>query len=251
MAAGTDVEGNPFSSIPMQRAMRRDVHCVCSVFTSCSLSCRPRLSLNFQSCCTNVQIRKRDRRHSCCFLPRIRLHHPAPHHHHCLSHPRLPSLLLTHLRYPCLRSHHHHHPIRIPILCFPTHRTRTIPHFQASSSIDTALTAIDTVKAFNAQSIKLSRAMATFYALQRTSSRLCRLWGITSGSAQFVMMAMFVQAFWYGAKLVRDRKVMTILRTTISMDPTLPSRLLYSTPYCQNCQKTCSSRILTSPGARL
>jgi ATP-binding cassette subfamily B (MDR/TAP) protein 1 len=77
---------------------------------------------------------------------------------------------------------------------------------KASSSIDTALTAIDTVKAFNAQPIERSRAMSAFYALQRTSSRLCRLWGFTSGSAQFVMMAMFVQAFWYGAKLVRDHK---------------------------------------------
>jgi ATP-binding cassette subfamily B (MDR/TAP) protein 1 len=77
---------------------------------------------------------------------------------------------------------------------------------KASASIDTALSAIDTVKAFNAQKIELSRAMNAFQALQRTSSNLCRLWGLTSGSAQFVMMAMFVQAFWYGAKLVRDNK---------------------------------------------
>lgn len=77
---------------------------------------------------------------------------------------------------------------------------------KASSAIDTALSAIDTVKAFNAQHIELSRAVNAFTALERTSSKLCRLWGLTSGSAQFVMMAMFVQAFWFGAKLVRDHK---------------------------------------------
>lgn len=77
---------------------------------------------------------------------------------------------------------------------------------KASNSIDTALSAIDTVKAFNAQSIELARAMSSFRALQLSSSRLARIWGLTSASAHFVMMAMFVQAFWYGAKLVRDHK---------------------------------------------
>jgi hypothetical protein len=33
------------------------------------------------------------------------------------------------------------------------------------------------------------------------------VWGFTSGIAQFVLMAMFVQAFWFGSKLVRENKI--------------------------------------------
>jgi hypothetical protein len=33
------------------------------------------------------------------------------------------------------------------------------------------------------------------------------MWGATSAAAQFVTMAMFVQSFWFGTKLVRDGKI--------------------------------------------
>ena len=33
------------------------------------------------------------------------------------------------------------------------------------------------------------------------------VWGFTSGLAQFLMMAMFVQGFWFGAKFVREHKI--------------------------------------------
>jgi hypothetical protein len=33
------------------------------------------------------------------------------------------------------------------------------------------------------------------------------VWGFTSGIAQFVLMAMFVQAFWFGSMLVRENKI--------------------------------------------
>jgi ATP-binding cassette subfamily B (MDR/TAP) protein 1 len=38
-------------------------------------------------------------------------------------------------------------------------------------------------------------------------TRLSAVWGFISWLAQFVMMSMFVQGFWFGAKLVRDGKV--------------------------------------------
>ena len=76
----------------------------------------------------------------------------------------------------------------------------------AASTIERAVSAITTVKAFNAQSIEADRAKKAFVDLDKAAGKLNRLWGMTSGSAQFVMMAMFVQAFWFGAKLVREHK---------------------------------------------
>jgi len=48
--------------------------------------------------------------------------------------------------------------------------------------------------------------MNAFTALQHTSAKSLRLCGIISGSAQLIMATMFIQAFCYGAKLVRDHK---------------------------------------------
>jgi ATP-binding cassette subfamily B (MDR/TAP) protein 1 len=39
------------------------------------------------------------------------------------------------------------------------------------------------------------------------AKRINIVWGATSGAAQFVTMAMFVQGFWFGSKLVRDGKI--------------------------------------------
>ena len=43
--------------------------------------------------------------------------------------------------------------------------------------------------------------------LDRVAKRINVLWGATSGAAQFFTMTMFVQAFWFGSKLVRDGKI--------------------------------------------
>lgn len=73
--------------------------------------------------------------------------------------------------------------------------------------IDRALSAMPTVKAFNAQLFELTRASRAFEGLRMAAKSLNRVWGITSALAQFVMMGMFVQGFWFGSKLVRDGKV--------------------------------------------
>jgi ATP-binding cassette subfamily B (MDR/TAP) protein 1 len=77
----------------------------------------------------------------------------------------------------------------------------------AATIIDRAITAISTVKAFNAASHEHERATSSFVRLQAASKRLNAVWGMTSALAQFVMMGMFVQGFWFGSKLVRDGKV--------------------------------------------
>ncbi|KAF8891135.1 P-loop containing nucleoside triphosphate hydrolase protein [Gymnopilus junonius] len=74
----------------------------------------------------------------------------------------------------------------------------------ASTIVDRAVAAISTVKAFNASGVEHRRASQVFGHLNDAAKRLNTLWACTSGMSQFVMMAMFVQGFWFGAKLVRD-----------------------------------------------
>jgi len=76
----------------------------------------------------------------------------------------------------------------------------------AATIIDRAIAAIATVKAFNASDMESHRANDSFHRLKVAAKRLNGVWGTTSGIAQFVMMAMFVQGFWFGAKLVREGK---------------------------------------------
>ena len=73
--------------------------------------------------------------------------------------------------------------------------------------VNRALTAISTVKAFNAQDFELKKATRAFESLRVAVRRLNSVWGLTSAFAQFVMMAMFVQGIWLGSKLVRDGKI--------------------------------------------
>ncbi|KAF8889740.1 P-loop containing nucleoside triphosphate hydrolase protein [Gymnopilus junonius] len=75
---------------------------------------------------------------------------------------------------------------------------------RAATLIERAISSIPTLKAFNAQHLELARAHTSFLTLQNHARRLNTVWGATSGMSQFVMMAMFVQAFWYGSKLVRE-----------------------------------------------
>jgi ATP-binding cassette subfamily B (MDR/TAP) protein 1 len=77
----------------------------------------------------------------------------------------------------------------------------------SATIIDRAISAISTVKVFNAIPYETSRANQSFNNLKSAAIKLNFVWGLTSGMAQFVMMAMFVQGFWFGAKLVRENKV--------------------------------------------
>ncbi|KAF9045011.1 P-loop containing nucleoside triphosphate hydrolase protein [Panaeolus papilionaceus] len=89
-----------------------------------------------------------------------------------------------------------------PLLAYEREQTAV-----AATIVDRAVAAISTVKAFNAQSFEVRRAKAAFNSLTKAASKLNALWATTSGLSQFVMFAMFVQGFWFGAKLVRDGRV--------------------------------------------
>ncbi|CAL1709774.1 unnamed protein product [Somion occarium] len=74
----------------------------------------------------------------------------------------------------------------------------------AATLVDRAVSAISTVKAFNAELHEAENIGAILDKLQSAANRCITVWGITASLSQFVMMAMFVQGFWFGSKLVRE-----------------------------------------------
>ena len=76
----------------------------------------------------------------------------------------------------------------------------------AATLVDHAVSAISTVKAFNAELHEAETIGVVLDKLQSAANKCIAIWGITGTFAQFVMMAMFVQGFWFGSKLVREGK---------------------------------------------
>jgi ATP-binding cassette, subfamily B (MDR/TAP), member 1 len=74
----------------------------------------------------------------------------------------------------------------------------------AASLLDRAVRAIATVKAHNAAPFEQRVFASSLDRLRATVFRLSALWGTSAGLAQFATMAMFVQGFWFGARLVRN-----------------------------------------------
>ena len=74
----------------------------------------------------------------------------------------------------------------------------------AATLVDRAVAAIATVKAFNASDHELKGLKGALTGIKTAGGKLITLWGLNMGLTQFFMMSMFVQAFWYGSKLVRE-----------------------------------------------
>ncbi|EKM56629.1 uncharacterized protein PHACADRAFT_253850 [Phanerochaete carnosa HHB-10118-sp] len=74
----------------------------------------------------------------------------------------------------------------------------------AATLVDRAVAAIATVKAFNAQSHEERNLSVVLDKLQACANGCLTVWGFTATLSHFAMMAMFVQGFWFGAKLVRS-----------------------------------------------
>ncbi|KAF9462182.1 P-loop containing nucleoside triphosphate hydrolase protein [Collybia nuda] len=89
-----------------------------------------------------------------------------------------------------------------PLLAHERSQTAT-----AATLVDRAISAIATVKAFNAHAHEQNSVNTVLDRLSLAARRLNTVWGITSSLAQFVMMGMFVQGFWFGAKLVKEGKI--------------------------------------------
>lgn len=74
----------------------------------------------------------------------------------------------------------------------------------AATLVDRAVAAIATVKAFNALDHEAKALERALIGIKTAASKLITLWSLNMGLTQFFMMSMFVQAFWYGSKLVRE-----------------------------------------------
>ena len=74
----------------------------------------------------------------------------------------------------------------------------------AATLVDRAVAAIATVKAFNAEKHEQGLLSDMLHKIGHAAIKCHTVWSVSTGASQFTMMAMFVQAFWFGAKLVRD-----------------------------------------------
>lgn len=72
----------------------------------------------------------------------------------------------------------------------------------AASYLIRAITAITTVKAFNAQAHEIARFDMILNLATTAYLRLAQINGLQQGIVRFIVLAMFVQGFWYGGWLV-------------------------------------------------
>ncbi|KAG8734642.1 hypothetical protein FRC10_011599 [Ceratobasidium sp. 414] len=92
-------------------------------------------------------------------------------------------------------------------LAMPRYDTERNLLARAAAVATTSLTAIATVKAFNAQPSTASRLSDLLQRARKTAHACSAIWGVTAGGTQFVLFAMFVQGFWFGSALVRKGTV--------------------------------------------
>jgi ATP-binding cassette, subfamily B (MDR/TAP), member 1 len=72
----------------------------------------------------------------------------------------------------------------------------------AASHLIRAITAIQTVKAFNAQPHEILRFDTILNLATTAYLRLAQINGIQQGLVRFIVLSMFVQGFWFGGALV-------------------------------------------------
>jgi ATP-binding cassette, subfamily B (MDR/TAP), member 1 len=72
----------------------------------------------------------------------------------------------------------------------------------AASHLIRAVTAITTVKAFNAQNHEVARFDTILNLATTAYLRLAQINGLQQGIVRFLVLAMFVQGFWFGGSLV-------------------------------------------------
>ncbi|KAH8112831.1 P-loop containing nucleoside triphosphate hydrolase protein [Phellopilus nigrolimitatus] len=77
----------------------------------------------------------------------------------------------------------------------------------AATFVERAINAIATIKAFNAQAAEQALLGAILDKMKATTIKVNGVFGFSSAFSQFASMGMFVQGFWFGAKLVRDGTV--------------------------------------------
>ncbi|GAO51296.1 hypothetical protein G7K_5401-t1 [Saitoella complicata NRRL Y-17804] len=96
----------------------------------------------------------------------------------------------------------------------------------ASSIVSRAVAAITTVKAFNGQKGETDKFSGVIASAARSYRALCNVSAFQHGVIRFIVLAMFVQGFWFGSYLVRKGKfssgdVMTVFWSCLTACNTL------------------------------
>ncbi|CUS07101.1 unnamed protein product [Tuber aestivum] len=132
-------------------------------------------------------------------------------------------------------------PIALIILSFLSNRiepfieTQNIHISSSANTVSNSYTAIETVKAFNAQGLELRNFSIALEKAARAYRSQASLVALQIGCIRFITFAMFVQGFWYGGVLVRKGgadagEVMTTfwscLMATQSFEMILPQMML-------------------------
>ncbi|KAL0062992.1 ATP-dependent permease [Marasmius tenuissimus] len=78
---------------------------------------------------------------------------------------------------------------------------------QLGALFSTTLNLLPTVQLFSLQTTTLSNLSRLLSDMTLNDKRLNTIWGFSSGTSQFFVMAMFVQSFWFGSKLIREGKL--------------------------------------------
>jgi ATP-binding cassette subfamily B (MDR/TAP) protein 1 len=77
---------------------------------------------------------------------------------------------------------------------------------EASTNIERTTAAISTVKIHNAQTTEGDRFAPIVKKAKIALVKQARVWSVTTGSSETLLLSTFVLGFWYGAKLVREGK---------------------------------------------
>ena len=81
------------------------------------------------------------------------------------------------------------------------------PLFASEGSEESTAATLDALASIDGAPYEQRSLDEVLERLNRTSNTLNAMWGAISTTARFVTMAMFVQIFWFSAKLVRDSKI--------------------------------------------
>lgn len=132
-------------------------------------------------------------------------------------------------------------PIALIILSFLSKRIEPFIKIQnlhissSASTVSESYTAIETVKAFNAQGFELRNFSTALERAARAYRSQASLVALQIGCIRFITFAMFVQGFWYGGVLVRRGSVeagavmttfWSCLMATQSFEMILPQMML-------------------------
>lgn len=147
------------------------------------------------------------RRHHSYLIARFTNAHPLPNNMHNLPYPRLLPFLGLHFCHLLCRPPPHFCPSHLPVFRLLFLAAKRLETVRSSKTRQPRSSFRRRRQSLQRTSIRTTLADDMLTRLNQASKKLNAVWGATSTAAQFVIMAMFIQGFWLGPKLVRDGKI--------------------------------------------